>query len=385
MAVVPINGGVIALTRVPINTNPGEQYDPHVDQDIAVYSEYIGFNSSIHYYQFSTGPDVTISHALPGGLNAQDFLSDVQGNHIVFNRYDPGGDTRTMLFDIPTASLVAINPQPGSIRYGISIGGNTVAYADMSVVDPALQIGEIYVYDLNTRMAMRLTNDTLYDDLPRVAPAGDVIVWESCKAPYSDCDIRMARPSANGWTVTVVAGTTLSESEADTSSTTTAWEANPGDGFGWDMYWVAVGSSVIQRLQLTDEQFHPRVAGDVIAFESHNPTTLRSDLLLYEIASNRVFQLTNTSAVDETLSDITQLPNGDLRIVWQANDDFSTGIPSNNIYAATFRLPPITCNGDDCDEHGKRHHHHNNNDHDENHENDRRHKDAHAGRAAGDR
>jgi hypothetical protein len=365
---------------VPINTNPGEQYDPHVDQDVAVYSELVRFDQSIHYYQFSTGLDATISRALPGGVNAQDFFNDVQGNRIVFSRYIPGGDTGTMLYDIPTGSMVSINPQPGSIRYGISIGGNTVAYADMSVVDPARKIGEIYAYDLITRMATRLTNDTQYDDSPRVAPAGDVIVWEKCQTPYADCDIMMARPSTSGWTVSVVAGTTLNEMEPDTSSTTTAWEANPGDAYGWDIHWVAVGSSVIQRLQLTDDQFHARVAGDVIAFESQNPTTFHSDLLLYDVAGNRVFQLTNTSTVDETLNDITQLPNGDLRIVWQANDDTSTPIPSNNIYAATFRLPPVTCHGDDCDEHGKHHH----NDHDGNREHDSGREDAHSGSRQGD-
>jgi hypothetical protein len=374
-AVVPINGGLITLTRVPINTNPGEQYDPHVDQDIAAYSELIGFDQSVHFYQFSTGLDTTIPRAVPGGLIAHDFLGGVQGNSIVFVRYIPGGDTGTMLYDIPTASMVEINPQPGSIRFGISIGGNTVAYPDMSVVDPVRQNGEIYVYDLNTRMATRLTNDLLYDDSPRVAPAGDMIVWESCKTPFADCDIMMARPSTSGWTVSVVAGTTLNEMEPDTSATTTAWFANPGDGYGWDIHWVAVGSSVIQRLQLADDQFHPRVVGDVIAFESQNPTSYHSDLYLFDVASNRVFQLTNTPTVDETLNDITQLPNGDLRIVWQANDDTSTAIPSDNIYAATFRLPPIACHGDDCDEHGKHHH----NEHDGNHEHDSRHEKDHSG------
>jgi hypothetical protein len=375
-AVVPINGGLITLTRVSINTNPGDQYDPHVDQDIAVYSELIGFDQSIHYYLFSTGLDATIPRALPGGANAQDFLSDVQGRHIVFNRYIPGGDVKTMLFDIASASMAEINPQPGSIRYGISIGGNTIAYADMGVVDPARRIGEIYAYDLNTRMATRLTNDLRYDDSPSVSPVGDVIVWESCQTPFADCDILGARYSLNGgWAVSTVAGTALNEMFPATTSTLTTWAANPGDANGWDIHWVVAGSVNVQRLQLADDQFHPKVAGDVIAFESQNPTTLRSDLLLYDIASNRVFQLTNTSTVDETLNDITRLPNGDLRIVWQANDDTSTPIPSNNIYAATFRLPPITCRGDDCDEHGKHHHNH----HDGNRENDSRHESAHPG------
>jgi hypothetical protein len=146
-----------------------------------------------------------------------------------------------------------------------------------------------------------------------------------------------------------------------TSSTTTAWQANPGDSFGWDIHWAAVGSSAIQRLQLTDEQFNPSVAGDVIVFESLNISTRQTDLYLYDIATNRVFQITNTPTMYESLSGITQLPNGELRIVWQAYD---VSPPyqdvSDNIYTATFRLPAVACGDDKCDDdqHGQHKNHH---------------------------
>ncbi len=358
--VVPINAGLLAITLVTINPSQEELYDPHVDGDFASYSELVGFEQFIHYYQFSTGLDTIVPRALPGGAVANDFLSDVQGNRIVFNRFDPtNGDTESMLYDIPTASMVAINPRPGSQRFGISIGANTVAYADMGVVDPALQIGEIYYWNVLTHDVIRLTNDTLYDDYPNVSPAGDVIVWEKCKAPFTDCDIMIARPSTNGWTVSVVAGTTLNEIAPDTSSTITAWQANSGDSYGWDIHWAPVGSSAIQRLQLTDDQFHPRVAGKVIVFESQNPTTLRTELYIYDTATNRLFQITNTPTNDETLSDVTLLPSGELRIVWQAID-FTTLIPHNSLYAATIMLPGVVCGDDKCyeDNNGQHNDHH---------------------------
>jgi hypothetical protein len=104
---------------------------------------------------------------------------------------------------------------------------------------------------------------------------------------------------------------------------------------------MPVGSTVPVRIELPDDQYHPRVAGGVIVFESQSPSTLHSDLYVYEIASNRLFQFSNTPTLDETLNGITRLPTGELRVVWQVNDDTSTGIPSNNIYGATFALPSL--------------------------------------------
>jgi PKD repeat protein len=341
LAVVPINAGQLTINRFPVNTSPGEQYDPHVDQDFATFSELVGFDQIIHYYQFSSGIDQIISRSLPGGLFAQDFLPSVQGGHIVFDRYVPRGDTTTMLFDVASATLTEINPQPGSIRYGIDIGGNTVAYADMSVVNPSLMIGEIYAWDVLTHSAQRLTNDMNYDDSPNVSPSGDVIAWESCISPFTNCDIKMARRNGTNWTVDTAPNIPRkNQMDPSTDGTYVVWEADAGDANRWDIYYMKVGSTVPVRIELTDDQYHPRIADGVISFESQNPITLHSDLLLYEIASNRVYQLTNTPTVDETLNNITRLPTGELRIVWQANDDTSTTIPSNNIYGATFALPP---------------------------------------------
>jgi hypothetical protein len=38
VAVKPLDGGPITYNRVPVNITPGEQCDPHVDQDFASYS-----------------------------------------------------------------------------------------------------------------------------------------------------------------------------------------------------------------------------------------------------------------------------------------------------------------------------------------------------------
>ena len=58
-----------------------------------------------------------------------------------------------------------------------------------------------------------------------------------------------------------------------------------------------------------------------------------ADLFVYPIAANRIFQVTNTPTVHESLHDVSVLPNGDVRLVWAANDDFAR---EHNVYARTL-------------------------------------------------
>src|ERR1051326_3396571 len=60
---------------------------------------------------------------------------------------------------------------------------------------------------------------------------------------------------------------------------------------------------------------------------------------LYAQPANKLYQITDTSSVDEHLNNITQLPNGDLRVVWSSDED---GIDSRNVKGATFSLPSAT-------------------------------------------
>ncbi len=349
-AVTPVNGPPVTVTPVPVNVSPGEQYDPHVDQDLIAYSELAGFDQILHVFRISSGVDQSVPRALPGGGVAADFLSGVQGERIVFNRYSPVTNTTgVMLFDVASGTLTEVNPVPGSVRFGTAIGGGTVAYADMGVVDPQLQLGEIFVWDVATHATTRLTNDLRYDDSPVVAPSGALVAWESCTTPFTDCDIMMAQRTASGWTVSAVANSTMNELDPGTDGTFVVWEANAGDSNRWDIYWRRADSPAIQRLELPDDQFHPAVAGGFVVFESQDPVSLHSDLWLYDILTNRLYQLTNTPTLDETLNDITRLPTGEVRVVWQVNDDTSTAIPGNNIYVATFKpnRPPVANAGID--------------------------------------
>ena len=81
--VIPVNGGALVPPRITINSEPGTQFDPHVDGDLAVYSTITTNGSAIvetiEYYRFSTG----IRSTVPTQPNFEDLLSDVDHERIV--------------------------------------------------------------------------------------------------------------------------------------------------------------------------------------------------------------------------------------------------------------------------------------------------------------
>ena len=381
VVLMPVNSGSVnygpgTMTKGLISVGVRPKWDPHVDGDLVSYSSFDGGFQTIHYYRFSSGVDQVVptryevinsmaanwwlQNPLPKATcTAQDYLSDVQGGRITLDRSYCDGTTGVMLFNVTTASFVDITPTatpsmhfygdqgPGqAISAGIldnwnmhtvsgqSIGGNTVAFSDQ-----VSSSGKIFVWDALTQTTTQLTNDTRDNDNPKVSPSGDSIVWENCDAPYSytGCDIMMAQRSGTGWAATPVANSALNELEPDTNGTYTVWRGGDATN-GYDIYWVGGGSAIPHRLELPGDQLHPHIAGGVISFLSKDPVTQHSDIYLYEIASNRLFQLTNTPTVDEGLSDLTLLFTGELRMVWEANNNTSN---SNNIYGATFTLPAL--------------------------------------------
>lgn len=81
-----------------------------------------------------------------------------------------------------------------------------------------------------------------------------------------------------------------------------------------------------------------RISSGVIAFESRAVGQLTWHLFVYQVSTNSMFQV--GIPTNEILSDVTVLDNGDLRVVWAADDDPFNG--PHNIDARTFSLPPIT-------------------------------------------
>ena len=86
-------------------------------------------------------------------------------------------------------------------------------------------------------------------------------------------------------------------------------------------------------------QTNPAISAGVVSFESKADAFLTTtDVFLYVIATNTLFQLTDTPAVNESLNDISLLPSGDVRVVWATDDDAFVG-GEHNVYATTVTVP----------------------------------------------
>ena len=325
--VVPLHGVTPVLTPVTINNSAGDQFDPHISGNWVSYTS----DAGLRYYNFATGIDAPI----PMGPSSNDLLSDISGSKIVFSRVITGVKTAVMVFDAatPAAAPIEIEPAASTTRIGGAIGGNTVAYIDYGFQSN----GEVVIHDLTSSVSTRITNDTEVDWNPNVSPDGNVVVWEHCPTSLSNCDIWRAVKSGSAWSVSVVANSSSPEGNPDTNGTLVVYDSRRGSN-PEGIFWRAAGGGEFQLL-LTGWAYNPSIAGNFIAFESRATQFVNGDIFVYDIAANKLYQITDTSSVDEHLNNITQLPNGDLRVVWSSDED---GIDSRNVKGATFSLPSAT-------------------------------------------
>lgn len=326
IAVVPSQEVTPQVNQVTVNNAAGHQFDPHVSGDFTSYTNSATGTSRIHYFDFVTNADPAIPNALPSGETGSDFLSDISGNIIVFTRLT-SGKSAIYAFLIPKAWLIELDPQAGSNRRGAAIGGNTVAWVDFGFGGPS----EIVVYDLVSNATERLTYDAVFDSDPAVSPDGNVVVWAKCATSAAPCDIYQAVKSAPGWTVSQVTSTADPEFLPDTNGSVVVYGAvRAGSATGPDIYWRSVTGGPEYQLALPGVQRNPNISGDLISFESIAPGEFPADLYVYDLSTKILHRLTDTPALDETLNDISVLPDGTVRVVWSVPEqDF-------NVYALTF-------------------------------------------------
>jgi hypothetical protein len=328
IAVTPSQGPALTIAPVTINNNQADQpYDPHVDGDLAAYSDAV--TGQIHYYRFSTGVDSVIPNVV-NGVASLDFLSDVNANRIVFTR-SLGTRVGIMLFDVATATITEVDPVNGSNRSYVGLGANTVAFGDQG-----LDInGEIQATDLVSGTTTRLTSDTIVDQYPAVSPDGNTVVWEKCAT--INCDVWKATRSGSGWAAAAVTTGADSDTNPDTNGTLVVYDSiRAASATGPDLYYTPVAGGAETQLSIAGEEYNASIRGNYIAFE-HRITGQNSDIWLYEISSNRVFAITNTPALNETLNDVTVQADGSVRIVWQAS-----GANGTSILGATITVPAVT-------------------------------------------
>jgi uncharacterized protein (TIGR03382 family) len=322
LAVTPANGAAPTLTPVTINAGAGDQYDPHVSGDFAAYTS----DDSIRYYRFSSAADAVI----PMGASARDLLSDISGSKVVFSRVITGVKTAVMVFDINTAAApIELDPALGTTRIGSAIGGNTVAYVDFGLHGN----GELVIHDLVTSTSIRVTNDVAFDGNPSVSPDGNVVTWEHCATSTSNCDVWQAVRTGAVWNVGITMDSANPEANPDTNGALVVYDSVRASNA--DLFWRPITGGAEVQLQLPGVEANPSIAGNFIAFESRPTLLSTSDIYVYDLTANRLYQITTTPGVTEQLNDITLLGNGYVRVVWASDED---GFDQRNVKGATFFL-----------------------------------------------
>jgi Tol biopolymer transport system component len=316
---------LVTSTRWVINNDSYDHADPHVSGDLASYTEGSA-NRSVRYFRFSTALD----QAIPTPPGATDQLSDVSGSRIVFTRAF-GACDRILLFDVGTASVSEVDPQPCPQRFGVGIGGNTVAYIDFST-----RAGVTLASDLSSPGpgfgTVQLSSGSGTAQNPDVSLSGDVVVWEQCSSSPTTCDVMKAIRTGGTWG----AATLLvpSSNNPHTDGVNVAYDSTrTGSATGRDIYFQPVAGGPETQLQITGEQSNPSISNGVICFENRASAGAPGDIFVYVIATNTLYQITSTPTIDDHLSDVSVLPNGDIRVVWASNDGLF-GV--YNVYATTF-------------------------------------------------
>lgn len=317
----PANGGLAGGTIITINNGPGDQTDPHVNGNLAVYTDANG-SSQIRYYDFVT----TADNAIPAAPGANDILSDVFGNLIAFTRVT--GGTTAMLFDVSTNTVSEVPHGPSPAQFSPVLGGHQMAFIDLNTGN-----GDIMVFDLSTNgPPINVSASLDADDSPSLSPAGTAVVWERCAG--ANCDIMRSVQSGGTWgAAEVVSATPSNEGNPDTDGTTVVYDSNRPSATGGDIYFQPLSGGPETQLQIPGEQRNPSISSGVIAFES-DPGSGSADIFVYVIATNTLIQVTNSPSVNDTLNDVTVLDTGEVRVVWSSNDG-----PGQNVYARTFSLP----------------------------------------------
>lgn len=328
MAITPLNGGLVSgATQVTINNSDGDQTLPHVSGNLAAYTDVA--DGHIHYYDFTTGVDAFV----PPDGSLGDTLSDVNGTRVAFTRQTPTNDFEAGIFDVTSLTTTLIDPHPGDLRLGSVLGGNTLVYVDFGTGTGS---GDIFAVALPSGTPVLVSGSPLQEQNPNVSPAGDVIVWEQCPTP-SNCDVMMSTLAGGVWSApTAVVNTSFSEENPDTDGVNVVYDADRGAATGQDVFIHPLTGGAEIELELPGTQVNPSISSGVIGFESTVPPATTADIYVYVIATNTMYQVTNTPSVNESLNDISVLPSGQVRVVWAADDGMSS---TQNIYATTFTVP----------------------------------------------
>jgi hypothetical protein len=321
LASTPSSGGSVGGSTAVVDDSAGDQLDPHVSGDLAAYTDAADpAQALIRYHNFLS--PVSPNASIPGSADEIDTLSDVNAGHIAFARYNTVTGVRAcMVYDVASQTTIRIGS--ATLVGATAVGGDTVAFVNGSP-------GDIWAGSLSNPAALFDVSASPDNDVaPAVSPTGDVITWSSCSG--FSCAVMKSTRSGGVWSAPALVRAAPA-SNPDTDGTNIVYDS------AGDIYFQPVGGGAATQIELAGVERNPSIAGGVIAFESADTYGTPADVFVYQIATNTVFRVTDTPYTDETLNDLTVLPNGDLRALWAADDDPSQAFV-RNIYARTFRLP----------------------------------------------
>jgi YVTN family beta-propeller protein len=319
---------------VVVNNGAGTHYDPHVSGDLVVYSNIANGQYTIHYFNLASNVDSTV----PNDGTTMDFLSDVSGSSIVFTRLD---GTHSAIFQFDTSSAgsapVEIAAQPLSERQAAQIGGPTIAWQDFGYYGDGS--ADVVVYDAPSQNLTRVTNDDVLNQTPAISPDGTVIAWSKCQS-FRACDIWSAAGGGTAWSVQQLtngnAGGGLC-SHPDSDGQLTAYSCNRSSIDS--IYWQPTAGGTEQVLNISGSSITPSISGGVIAFAYEAQGATNHQILLYNVASGLLYNLTADLAArglynnnaDAQLNDLSVTPDGRVRVAWQELQAA--------VYAYSFTLP----------------------------------------------
>ena len=336
--------GPVMLTGTPrtLNAGPGAQTDPHVSGSRVSYTNRTTTFSEVRVFDLATGIDIGLLDP-----TYQDSISDISGHIVVFTRRETTTSTQTIVFvDLsdPALTVTELAPRAGIRRTSARVGGDTVVFQQFTTASTSQSAVCVGSLSRPADPAHCLTDETLSHSAPAVSPDGSTVVFQQCVSPNVGCDINAAHRQADGtWSEPIVitsgGGNDLSPR---TNGTIVVYSSDSAASGDFDIYYEPVsGTGTATRLELMDapgsDEENPSISGTLISMERTLAGGTNADLYVFDIATNTLFQLTATPAIDEHLNDISTLSDGRVHVVW-AHVDALNPADGDNVYALSFNL-----------------------------------------------
>jgi hypothetical protein len=320
----PINGGLVTSPVVAVETPPAGQTEPHVSGDLACYQHGVT-GGSVHYFRFSSG----VSSSIPVVAGTIDNSCTINGNHIVFTRVNGfSGLGALMLFDVSSAAVTPLDPQPGFHRWFPQIGTNTVAFTDVHDGNS----NDIRVVDLATPNQSLLISGTGLDRAPNISLDDNAIVWNRCPDPNS-CDVYKSLRAGGTWGAPVAVTSGGHGYNPDTDGSYIVYGVESPSTTGSDVFIQSVAGGPITQLAFAGADYDQRISAGVMTFVHQDAVGSLGDVFVYVVATNALFRITSSPTVLKFSPDVDVLPNGDIRVVWVA---MSSPYVASDVYATTF-------------------------------------------------